>query len=190
MSAFDAAMKLLLTLEGGYVHHSDDHGGETRWGISKRSYPNVDIANLSKHGARQIYYRDFWTPVAQRVTDPAMRLLVFDAAVNHGLSRALKWAREFPTFHAYLANRLQFYASLSTWPTFGKGWTRRVAAVVQAAEALQEPLDGRRVVDVLVDNRGVFSRLLAAVRGSWGPAAINVRPLADGKGLKLDVDTA
>lgn len=190
MSAWDAAVKLIMTLEGGYVNHPTDPGGETKWGISKRSYPHLDIANLTKHEARQIYRRDFWDPVAAHVTDPAMQLLVFDAAVNHGLARALKWAREFPTFNAYLANRLSFYASLSTWPTFGKGWTRRVAAVVQAAGSLHTVPDATPVVDVLVDNRGSFTRLLAALRGTSGPVRYRVRPLTDGEGSKLDVDTA
>ena len=59
---FDSAFTKLLGHEGGYVCHKDDPGGETCWGISKRSYPHEDIKNLTQERAKQIYKRDFWGP--------------------------------------------------------------------------------------------------------------------------------
>ena len=50
MSAFDIAFKLTIGHEGGYVNDPDDPGGETNYGISKRSYPDVDIANITIDG--------------------------------------------------------------------------------------------------------------------------------------------
>ena len=48
MSAiFDHAVKEILRHEGGYVDDPVDRGGETKYGISKRSYPDLDIANLT-----------------------------------------------------------------------------------------------------------------------------------------------
>ena len=47
IARFDAAFKALIDHEGGYVNHPKDPGGETKFGISKRSYPTLDIAALT-----------------------------------------------------------------------------------------------------------------------------------------------
>lgn len=57
---FKKAVSVLLSFEGGYVNDPDDLGGETKYGISKRSYPNLDIKNLKIDEAIAIYYTDFW----------------------------------------------------------------------------------------------------------------------------------
>ncbi len=51
---------LIDNWEGGYVNDPHDAGGETNMGISKRSYPDVDIKHLTREDAEEIYYRDFW----------------------------------------------------------------------------------------------------------------------------------
>lgn len=150
MTTFDQAFERLLGHEGGYVNDPRDPGGETNWGISKRSYPNVDIKALTQDGAKAIYRRDFWAPVRADELPDLVRFDVFDAAVNSGVSQSAKWlqraagvnpdgvigaqtvaaARAAGTQLAARFNgyRLQFYTDLGTWPTFGKGWARRVAA--------------------------------------------------------------
>jgi lysozyme family protein len=50
----------LIAREGGYVNDPRDPGGETKYGISKRSYPELDIKNLTKEDAKSIYTRDFY----------------------------------------------------------------------------------------------------------------------------------
>lgn len=57
---FEKAVTGLLEDEGGYVHDLRDPGGETKYGISKRSYPDLDIKNLTIDQAKAIYYRDYW----------------------------------------------------------------------------------------------------------------------------------
>lgn len=57
---FKKAVGILLIQEGGYVNDPDDPGGETNFGISKRSYPQLDIKNLTPDKAISIYYQDFW----------------------------------------------------------------------------------------------------------------------------------
>lgn len=57
---FDVAFKKVLRQEGGYVNDPIDRGGETNFGISRRSYPNEDIKNMTLERAREIYYRDYW----------------------------------------------------------------------------------------------------------------------------------
>ena len=58
MSTFDDNM--LLNIEGGLTNDPDDRGGLTKFGISKRSYPDLDITNLTREQASAIYLRDFW----------------------------------------------------------------------------------------------------------------------------------
>jgi len=60
---FEDAFERLLGHEGGYIDNPKDPGGETNWGISKRSYPTVDIKNLTRWAAMDIYRRAFWDPV-------------------------------------------------------------------------------------------------------------------------------
>ena len=89
MADFDKAIKVVLENEGGYVNDPKDSGGETRWGISKRKYPNLDIKNLSKTEAIKIYKRDYWD--ALKLSDimaDEVALQVFDMAVNSGVRRA------------------------------------------------------------------------------------------------------
>ena len=59
-SKFDSAFKKLLIFEGGYVLDELDSGGETKYGISKRSYPHVNIKALTKKQAKEIYRTDWW----------------------------------------------------------------------------------------------------------------------------------
>ena len=57
---FDDIIEVVLEHEGGYVHDPKDLGGETNFGIAKRFYPDVDIKNLTKEQAKQIYKKDYW----------------------------------------------------------------------------------------------------------------------------------
>lgn len=89
MSDFNLAIPTVLRHEGGYVNNPSDPGGETNFGITKRSYPTVDIKNLTVEAASAIYRRDFWD--AHRYGDilaQAVATKVFDTAVNMGAKRA------------------------------------------------------------------------------------------------------
>jgi lysozyme family protein len=152
---FDQAFDRLIGSEGGYVNNPSDPGGETNWGISKSSYPTVDIKHLSREGAKAIYLRDFWAPVGDSV-HPAIKFQVFDFAVNSGIPTAIRklqravgvaddghWgpisdaaARAMDLndiLMCFVAERLEFWAGLSTWPSFGKGWARRAATDLRYA---------------------------------------------------------
>ena len=81
-----SAMATFGTFEGGYVNDPDDPGGETKFGISKRSYPNEDIPNLTLERAKFLAKRDFWYPMrldtlnCQMIADN-----LFDFAFHHGV---------------------------------------------------------------------------------------------------------
>ena len=147
---FDKAFDRLISNEGGYSNNPADPGGETNWGISKRSYPNVDIADLTREGAKAIYLQDFWQRGRMDEYDPAIAFQVFDAAVNHGIETAVRLLQRAAgvaddghidpvTIAAvkaksvtdmlmlFIAYRIKFWTRLSTWQTFGKGWANRAA---------------------------------------------------------------
>jgi lysozyme family protein len=89
MSEFNQAISVILKHEGGYVDHPSDPGGETKFGISKRSYPQLDIKNLSEENAKEIYYRDYWDKYRYGgINDQSVATKVFDMAVNMGPKQA------------------------------------------------------------------------------------------------------
>ena len=86
MASFEPAVKYTLRFEGGYSKLKADPGGETNFGISKRSYPKLDIKNLTKAEARDIYRRDFWVKGEfDKLTSQAVATKAFDFSVNMGL---------------------------------------------------------------------------------------------------------
>ncbi|MEN2997548.1 MAG: glycosyl hydrolase 108 family protein [Brevinematia bacterium] len=81
----------ILKHEGGYVNHPADKGGETKYGISKRAYPNLDIKNLTKEQAMEIYYRDYWIKSnANEIAEYSFQIATkyCDIAINMGISTA------------------------------------------------------------------------------------------------------
>ena len=84
-------LKKLIKYEGGYVNDPDDPGGETKYGISKRSYPRLDIKNLTEDQAAEIYHRDYYLPLnIQSFVDDRIAWQVFDFGVNAGVARSAR----------------------------------------------------------------------------------------------------
>lgn len=97
MNIFDMAFKEVLGFEGGYVDDKNDNGGETKYGISKRSYPDVNIESLTIEQAKHIYYRDFWNTKQMELSlidDEKIAIELFDTAVNMGVGVASKFLQE------------------------------------------------------------------------------------------------
>ena len=153
---FDEAFEKLLGHEGGYVNHPTDPGGETKYGISKRSYPGEDIAGLTIARSKAIYKTDFWGPAGCDAVPEGLRFDLFDMAVNSGVSKAVKTLQRAAgetadgvlgpdTLQAlssmpatrlvarFNGHRLAFMADLTTWPAFGRGWAKRIAENLKAA---------------------------------------------------------
>ena len=93
---FDDIIPHILEREGGFVSHPNDRGGATNFGITARVYqnwtgdPNADVKNLTKSEAAQIYLELYWKPSKADLLPDVVRDIHFDAAVNHGPSRAAK----------------------------------------------------------------------------------------------------
>ena len=95
MADFRLAIPRLLKREGGYVNNPKDYGGETKYGISKRSYPELDIANLTEADAIAIYKRDYWDKMRlDEIKEQVIADELFDTGVNAGWSRAVKFLQE------------------------------------------------------------------------------------------------
>lgn len=91
MASFEKAIPLLLKWEGGYVNHPNDKGGETKYGITKKRYPCLDIANLTIDTAKSIYKDDFWKPNKIAYIDSQDTAnQFFDMVVNHNPKDAVK----------------------------------------------------------------------------------------------------
>lgn len=91
MSEFAQAIPVILNHEGGYVNDASDPGGETKYGISKRTYPQLDIRNLTEDHAAAIYEKDWWDKYGYAaILSQAVATKIFDMAVNMGAKRAHK----------------------------------------------------------------------------------------------------
>ena len=150
---YDQAFKIVIGHEGGYVNDLKDPGGETKYGISRRAYPLEDIKSLTLDRAKELYKRDYWDKVRADNLPKQVRLAVFDAAVNSGVSQSIEWlqravgveddgifgpataravlsADPYKTAASIIGQRLAFMASLQSFDRFGKGWSRRIAQLL------------------------------------------------------------
>ena len=150
---FDSSFERLIGHEGSYVNHPSDPGGETNLGISKRSFPNEDIPNMTLARAKALYREHFWYPAGCDDVPDAVRFDLFDTAVNSGVKRAVRLLQRAVsvTDDGVLGNqtlaaiqrmdgaklaarfnghRMLFVTSLSDdwWKAFGKGLMNRIAA--------------------------------------------------------------
>jgi lysozyme family protein len=86
---FSAAVARVIADEGGFVENSADPGGATKFGISAREYPDLDIAHLTRDAAVAIYYRDWWLKYDFGHLPAAVAAKTFDLAVNIGPGHAI-----------------------------------------------------------------------------------------------------
>ncbi len=93
MAAFDIAVGVVLEHEGGYVVDTDDPGGETKFGISKRAYPDQDIKNMTEQEAVRLYRRDYWREEWGDLPQELATALL-DASVNMGRTTAIRLLQE------------------------------------------------------------------------------------------------
>lgn len=147
---FLTAINRVLGNEGGYVNDPTDPGGETKWGISKRSYPNLSISELTRDDAIAIYNKDFWEPSNSEDLSEGAGYQLLDSAVNSGISQSIRFMQravdvaddgifgphtldafkqktESDFIMLFNAERLEYMTKLKNWPNAGKGWARRIA---------------------------------------------------------------
>jgi lysozyme family protein len=114
-----------------------------------RAMSKEELRAISDADVRAIYKSRYWDAVRADELKPGVDLLAFDMAVNKGVGRAAKLMQRGAGVtedgalgpksmavinaldaHDFIAKvseaRRDFYKSLKTFPTFGKGWLRRV----------------------------------------------------------------
>ena len=88
---FEFALKKMLKNEGCYSDNPSDSGGKTKYGISKKSYPNLNIKKLTESQAKKIYKKDYWDRLKlDNINNLNIASSIFDFAVNVGNNRATK----------------------------------------------------------------------------------------------------
>lgn len=144
---FSTCHSVTAAWEGGWSNHKDDPGGKTMYGVTEPVFhswlksqdkPLKPVAKITKNQALAIYKANYWAPTAGRYKlKPGVDLAVYDAGVNSGVSRALKWMkagidkndRHVETVKNICRQRLSFMQGLRHWKTFGRGWTNRVTDI-------------------------------------------------------------
>ncbi len=97
MASFDIAITKTLANEGGaaYTETTGDTGGATKYGISQKSYPTMNIKALTEADAKAIYKRDYWDKIkGDSITDQDVAESIFDFAVNAGVKTASRIAQK------------------------------------------------------------------------------------------------
>ena len=155
---FNTAFDLLITHEGGFSNHPDDPGGATMYGVTEKVARaegfTGSMRNFSLNDAKTIYRKNYWDACRCDSMPDVLRYPLFDASVNSGSSQAIKWlqsavgvkadgiigpvtqqsANVAPvqvTRQKMIGNRLRFMTELKNWPSFSKGWARRIAAILE-----------------------------------------------------------
>jgi lysozyme family protein len=90
MKNFNEIIEKVLEHEGGYVNDPKDLGGETKYGITKRFYPDIDIKNLTIEQAKEIYKKDYWDRNKVESLPQNLWHIYFDMCVNMGKRTAVK----------------------------------------------------------------------------------------------------
>jgi lysozyme family protein len=155
---FLTAFEKLLKHEGGFSNHSADPGGKTRYGVTEAVAREAgyrgDMRELPLDLAQRIYKDKYWDAMQAEALPADVRYIVFDGAVNSGITQSAKWLQRAcgvkddgvvgpATIRAanllasdglkrrILGQRLRFMATLSNWPAFGRGWANRIADLLE-----------------------------------------------------------
>ena len=160
MSTFDNAFAALIGNEGGYSNNPADPGGETMLGITaivarRHGYTGA-MKDLPLEVAKDIAKKEYWDICWCDNLPYELAFQVFDAVYNGG--HPVEWLQKAVGVNVdgkigpatiaaanavnsdkaamrFLSYRLQYYTESVKWPTFGKGWTRRIAANLLRAAA-------------------------------------------------------
>ena len=112
MSLFHSIIPFIIQHEGGYVNHPNDPGGETKYGISARAYPRLNIKDITLQDAVRIYYEDYWEDSWNKLGFP-LAACMLDTAVNMGKKRAKEFFdRSDGSYITYIQVRIAKYKEI------------------------------------------------------------------------------
>ena len=95
----------VIRREGGYVDHPQDRGGPTKFGITQATLSRhlgrpasfEEVHRLERTVAAQIYRRDYYGLPQLDTLPDRIQPFMFDAAVNHGPGRAIRFVQQVCT---------------------------------------------------------------------------------------------
>lgn len=140
-ATFDAVMEQVFGDEGGYVNDPVDRGGETNFGISKRANPDVDVRNLTREKAAEIYRTRYWDKINADSLPEDIRATAMDAAVNQGVGWTKKALAQsggdVAEFNAMRKDRYdEIVRNDPSQRKFYDGWMNRLAGYTGSDDGL------------------------------------------------------
>jgi hypothetical protein len=148
---FTQAMKFISKWEwmdrddGAYTNDPKDPGGETKFGISKRSHSDVDVANLTLANSLQIYYQEYWLKYGLDSQSFPFSVAALDTYVQHLPGVAAKLLKDSEgSIQKLLEGRRIFYLNLigknPSLLKFKKGWLNRMNDLSKYCSILSQNL--------------------------------------------------
>ncbi len=131
MNNFQKAIKFVLDKEGGYVNDPIDPGGETKYGISKATFPDINIKTLTLQQATEIYRVYYWNKYNLDSVPYPLCIAVFDSYVQHSPGKVSTWVRNSGgDLRSFLEYRREYYLELiakkPALNRFKRGWMNRL----------------------------------------------------------------
>ena len=128
---FGSLVESVLETEGGYAATDGNSGAPVNFGINQKANPDIDVANLTREQATEIYRSRYWNAAGIDSAPAAVRGQMFDTAVNMGVETAkslFKKSGGDPVKFAEL-RRERYQAIVDKDPSQAKylqGWLARV----------------------------------------------------------------
>lgn len=141
-SDFNGTMDFIFSHEGGYKAHDGNTTNPVNFGINQKAHPEVNVKNLTKDQATQIYKKQYWEAIGGDKLAPDVALMAMDAAVNQGVDFAKKIIKDADgDVNAMAQMRRDKYDALvkanpSLYGSNAKGWANRVNDAEKQATAL------------------------------------------------------
>jgi lysozyme family protein len=135
---FDRAFNFTIGVEGGYSNDPNDPGGETKFGISKRAHPSLDIKGLTLEDAKNVYFVEYWMEVGGDELPFPLDIFAFDAAVNQGVIAALSLVKKSQSPCQFLMERVCAYVDLAErspkMREYFRGWINRTVKLYRSCK--------------------------------------------------------
>jgi hypothetical protein len=126
---FEHAVETVLGNEGGYAP-SDMNGKPVNFGINQGANPDVDVKNLTRDQAKQLYHDRYWVPSGAEDLPANLQTPYFDVYIrNPGMAKkALKDSGGDPQkFMAISSGYFQKLAQKPSGQKYAKAWAARDA---------------------------------------------------------------
>lgn len=152
MSEFLWALAIIFQIEGGWT----EIDGGTNYGITAATLKRANergivwtqnIRHISRREAAVIYYKMYWQPSRAGRYPYPLNLVIFDAAVHasprksrellHAAIRNASSLTPQGIARQYVIERYRHLQTLRNFPTYRKGWLRRMQIIMSHVNGRQ-----------------------------------------------------